>query len=363
MDRARDQAIDLTDDISDAWNDVSQFFCTDHPDHDKKEEFLRDMVKLHHNISKLDIYTRFAWFECLGMGKWQQERLLLIRLSKSLHKSYDRLMSVMNAVNQEDFGYEHCVMMERLNPIVFAICNKAHRVMAEIVSEIVKNGTIRSERVQYIDEIGNDLEQSLRELMIQFRISKRGAGIPTNPDVCEELMDEHAFCISISGHGRNVVQFSDDVVAFYAGNMSSRAHYARPKQFNDNISGIYFADMFAMDVVFDRGHAVRALRRWLAVIIAFTIGYIGYAHLIPAHGAGIAASVAMMFTNHPGSIAGQNIGKLQGCILGATIIERVGHLVFHATEAHPQAEKAVNCLIEQLIFPFRAPISWLPSSL
>jgi len=310
MDKAKDSALDLTDAMGDVWNDILDFFCADVPDIVEQEKFMADMAILHHEVTKLEVHISHAWFECFGMGKWQQERLMLNRLNTALHMTYDRLTSVWNAVVQEEFGAYHTKMMDALTPHARSVCELSHELFATCTDEVCKYGHIRDEKIREVELMITRCRSSMRTFMKEFRMVK--ASLRLTP-VTEELLDEHAFCISVSGAGRNAIEFAEDILQHQKGQKQL-------KQCDQHIA------IFDAKVIFEADHAIRAFRRMLAFLLAFCIGYYGYNGLIREYNSTLAATVAILFSNHLGSAAAENVNKLQGIILG-TVIGQVSYSV------------------------------------
>lgn len=124
--------------------------------------------------------------------------------------------------------------------------------------------------------------------------------------VTEELLDEHAFCISVSGAGRNALEFAEDILA----------HQYGRKQLKSPDDG---AGVFDWKVIFELDHAIRAFRRMVSFFIAFYIGWRGYNGMVLQYNSTLAATVAILFSNHLGSATAENINKLQGVITGTVI--------------------------------------------
>lgn len=302
MEKAKASSMDLCDDLGKVWDDILRFFCSDVPNIAEQEAFMVDMQVLHHEITSLEVYVGHAWWECLGRGKWQTERLMFARLSKALHMNYDRLTSVWNAVVQEEFGHYHTRVMGVLTPHVTVVVREADSLL-RMCTEEVMHGGIRDEKVAAIEAAIATTKREMAALMREFRRVKVTLGLPP---VSEELLDEHAFCISVSGCGRNAFEFAEDMLAYRQSTKELPAIDAKE-------------GVFDMKVIMAPDHINRALRRFLAVILAICVGYMGHGHLIQRYDSSIAATVAIMFSNHLGSAAAENFNKFQGCVLGTTI--------------------------------------------
>lgn len=308
MDKAKDSALDLTDAMGDVWNDILDFFCADIPDIVEQEKFMADMAILHHEVTKLEVHIGHAWFECFGIGKWQQERLMLNRLNTALHMTYDRLTSVWNAVVQEEFGAYHSKMMDALTPHARAVCESAHALFATCTNEVCNYGQIREEKIKEVEAMCVKCRSNMRTFMKEFRMVK--ASLRLTP-VTEELLDEHAFSISVSGAGRNALEFAEAILDHQSGRKKLQP-----------CDG--YVPIFDFAVIFESDHAIRAFRRMLAFLTAFYIGFYGYGGMILKYNSTLAATVAILFSNHLGSAAAENLNKLQGVILG-TVIGQVSY--------------------------------------
>lgn len=303
MDKARERSLDLTEALGEVWSDILCFFCAVEPNPKEQEKFMKDMAILHHEVAKLEQHIENSWWECFGMGRWQEERIMLARFNKAILQNYDRLTSVWNAVVQEEFGKLHEPVMRRMNSHVKSVAQEAHALLTLCGSEVCNHGQVRVEKIYDVERALATSERSMTALMQEFRMVK--ASMRLTP-VTEELLDEHTFCISVSGCGRTAAEFAEDLLK----HGSRKKHLPSPDESQS---------VFDTSVLSQPGHLSQALRRTVSVFAALALGYRGYGQLILPGSSSIAATVAIMFSNHLGSPTAENIDKLQGCILGTVI--------------------------------------------
>lgn len=308
MHKARESSLDLTEALGDVWSDVLLFFCAARPNLIEQDKFTSAMAIIHHEVIKLEQHIENSWWECFGMGGWHEERIMLARFDKAILQNYDRLTSVWNAVVQEEFGKYHETVMRRMGSHVKSVAQEAHILLTLCCSEVCNHGRVRVEHIQRIEKALASLERAMIALMQEFRMVKASLRLP---QVTEELLDEHAFCISVSGCGRTAAEFAEDLLM----------HSSRKKRLPSPDEPQSVLDM---RVIMEPGNLSRALRRAVSVFAGLALGYLGYGPVMAPRSSGIAATVAIMFSDHLGSPTAENIHKLQGCILGTVI----GHITY-----------------------------------
>merc|ERR1719329_352868 len=190
-----------------------------------------------------------------------------------------------------------------MNGHVKSVAQQAHVLLSLCGSEVCDHGLVRVEKIYHVEKEIATLERAMTALMQEFRMVKASMRLAS---VTEELLDEHAFCISISGCGRTAVEFAKDLLQ----------HSSRQKLLPSPDKPHSVLDM---RMISEPERLSRVFRRIVSVMAALALGYRGYAPLIAPGCSSIAATVAIMFSNHLGSPAAENMHKLQGCIMGTVI--------------------------------------------
>lgn len=302
MRKAQDRAWELVNMIASTWNVAADIYCSEHRQKSEMGVMIKDMEELQGSMGTLEAHIQHAWWECLGSGKGQQTRLMLSRLDKVLQDNCDRLFFVLNCCKEESFGKLHAEMLGSLKPHVTRVLSDTDDVMTRGARAACFGG-FADEDKPAAEEAIQSLKDSIKALSAAFRASKQKLGMP---GVCEDLVDEHTFCIYVCASGRLAIQFAEEVLAHQDGSQLLPGI--------EEVGGI--ASVFDTKVMFDTMHVNFVLRNTITILIGFAIGYNGITSMLSPYSAGIASTSTLLLSKFMGSAIAKNLERLQGVVLG-----------------------------------------------
>jgi len=303
-----------------SWKDLAHFACAE--DVSEMNEFVearikRDLREINAQVSTMTGNISVAWWECLGTGSIQRKREMLSTLAELLVEVYDCIFAVF-AICLRDKNPSP--MMKDVKPCVMVLIECTENLL-DIALGAVKEAKVTPERTAALRSASFKTREAIRSLTTKFRDGKRTR---TTKIVDKELMGEHSFCLTVCGFARDVADWGDKL-----------ATNTRPPPEGGFLGLRSLASIFDSNTLYkDDDHINFAVRNWIAVCLAFYLGYSSIldfdAVLDPSgipkyqYNAAISSTMAVLLSKGLGSPITKNLSRLQGVILGTA----VGSLIY-----------------------------------
>lgn len=288
------------------WMDFAEFFTATERDPYQLNLLNRELGVLKSEAGTLGGYLGSAWYECLGMGKWQKKRRMMMRLDSYLNASFDRLATILQATSAAEFGNFHDECMEKVKTDVMNMVDLAGRLLSECCEAIHAGGfNDTAEADGLITKMNEDMAKftktfiaTLKE-MNQYKISS-------------DSLSENVVCSNICTWIVNTRTFAE--------NLQGRDSYELPNDATSWKDGAGALGVFAPSTLADPDHIGWVMRFWTAIMAAFIIGHNGVGgNMIMPHNAALASTICVMLSKARGSALTANLKRLQGVILGNVI--------------------------------------------
>jgi len=310
--RATDSAKSVVPALSTAWTGLTNFACT--ANKEDMNDF--DLSKIKRSLNQISGSVRTisgnvdtAWWECIGLGKMQRQRVMLRKLEVLLSELYDRLLAVFCICVRDQSPSE---MMGRVKPNIEAVVSEGSALLQMGLGALAA-GTVSDEMAIALSQGAARARQSSFELTEKFRSVKAQAG---KPAVDVDLLGESAFCLTVCAFGRLVADWADELAS----------RQPPPPEAGGFLGLGSIKDIFDMKVCLERGHLSYVARNWLSVCLGFYIGYSSFLDFTAAahdespkrqYNAALASTAAVFISKAAGSAISKNLSRMQGAVLGS----------------------------------------------
>lgn len=308
LSRATDSAKSVVPALGEAWRGLTAFSCTA-----KKEDMNDfDLCKIKRQLNLISNSVRSisgnvdtAWWECLGLGKMQRQRVMLKKLEALLSELYDRLLAVF------------CICIKDQSPsdVMGQVQANLEAVIAEgsallyVGMSALAAGNVTDEMSASLSQGAARARQASYDLTDKFRSVKSQA---RKPPVDADLLAESAFCLTVCSFGRLVADWADEL-----------AGRQPPAPEAGGFLGLgSIADIFDMKICLERSHLNYTARNWLSVCLGFYIGYSSFLDFGTGtpnrqYNAAMASTAAVFISKAAGSAISKNLSRMQGAVLGS----------------------------------------------
>jgi len=294
-----------------AWKDLTQFICA--RTEDEMNEFeeasikraLRDMSA---TVAAIRGNLDTAWWECLGTGGIQRQRVMLDSLDTFLSESYDRILSVFTVALAEKSPSE---IAQRVRPYVDRVIDECGALLNEALGAVADT-RVTGERQQRLRVCVMSTRDAVRTLTREFRQVKASSR-PTPGILDRSLFSEHAFALTVCSFGNGCADWGEGL---------AEGRYQDPNE--GGFLGLgSLKSIINEKVIFQsEEHMLWTLRNWLAICLSFIVGFYGQIwgwNLTRPYNAAITSTMAVLLSKSMSTGVGKNLGRLQGVILGTAI--------------------------------------------
>lgn len=306
--KARDAGQAVVPALISAWTELTTYACTASAE-DMNDFALakirRDLNTICTSVRGMSGNVDTAWWECLGLGKMQRQRVMLRKLEVVLTENYDRLLATFCICVRDK---SPSPMMQRVQDIIFRVVAEANNLL-QIGLEAIDAGIVNEEKAQRLRSGAASLRAAYTDLTAEFRRAKIESRIPA---ISQELLGESAFCLTVCAFGRVVAQWAEEL-----------ADRNPPTPEAGGFLGLgSLADIFDMSIIMEKSHLSYVARNWLSICIGF---YMGYSRLLDfsdgettrQYNAALASTAAVLLSKAPGGAITRNLARMQGAILGS----------------------------------------------
>jgi len=252
------------------------------------------------NVGQLNSEISAAWYECLGMGPWQRQRMMLKILDGYLAESFNRLSTVLHLALDEEFEGNHQKLMTKVEPQMTKLVLQTGHLLAHCV-DTVACGDNKKYKAAMDTEV-DELISSREELTTEFIKACQSVG---HYMVSEECSGQHVVCSNICSFSRLTREFA------------RKLQRDMPSERVDWRDGGGMFGLFAPALLVDRMHLNYVLRNWLSICLSFWVGYKGVAgKMVLPYNAALASTCCVLLSRFIGSAMSKNLNRLQGVVLG-----------------------------------------------
>jgi len=295
--------------LADAWIGLTNFACTANKEDMNDFELCKIKRSLNHissTVRTISGNVDTAWWECLGLGKMQRQRVMMNKMEALLSELYDRLLAVFCICVRDQSPSE---MMGRVKPHIEAIVAEGSACLNMGLSALAA-GTVTDEMAASLTQGAARSRQASFDLTEQFRsVKAQSRKAPVDVD----LLGESAFCLTVCAFGRLVADWADELAS----------RQPAPPERGGFLGLGSIADAFNMSICLERGHLSYVARNWLSVCLGFYVGYssfLDFAHLDDPkrqYNAALASTAAVFISKASGSALSKNLSRMQGAVLGS----------------------------------------------
>lgn len=298
------------DQLKALWTDFLDYYCGDDKNPYLQHALNRAFAELKASVSAIDGYLDEAWYECLGLGKWQRQRLMIKKVDAFVNLAFDRISVVMDSCTNEDFEDSHDKLMAATREKFLDTIGRITGMLDMIVCA-VKDGGFSDESKELVNSAVDDITQSIAELTSGFGTACKDQDMyKVNDDVGGEMVVACTLC----NLGREVSTLAKQLQEPLQDN---------PGSWKD---GVGMLGTFQPSYLFDKDHINWTVRNGTSIMLAFVLGFNGYSKMIMSYNASIACLACLMMSNSAGSAMGNNLMRLQGIVLG-TVIGQIAYVL------------------------------------
>jgi hypothetical protein len=300
LDKARTSATSLCDSISKTWNIAADAITSTDGGTKSLDELVYAVGGMHGEAATMSGYITSAWWECLGLGRPQRVRDVLISSSEPLILLYDRLCGVRNilASSSEPLDQEY---LSALKPQIKKLTEAAGNLLASLVAAC-EDGYLSDEDKEEIAKLRTEVKEGMTEFSTAFR-----SRMPQGP--IDSLVRESALCLMICSYGSIVTDCGEHMLAKMEGAViTEKPKFADVKS---KLVGVKLWD--------DPIYRNCFIRSCVAILVCFGAGYNGYSAIFPGYNAYPAATVSLLLSSGLTAQISKNMVRFEGVLFGVTL--------------------------------------------
>jgi hypothetical protein len=291
----------MMDQIFMAKTDFLQYYGkSDAADRLKVRVLAREMDTLRSEASSVGDLLGSAWYECLGMGTAQKQRVMMDKFQGYITQTIDLLSMAFTVGLDESFDSNHQNMMNNVEKELSAVVSSNGQVLLTCIA-FLNLGEAPDELIQYGSDNVKEAKASVEKLTKEFRNQRVSLGMN---EVNEDNAGENVVCLTFC-------QFTELTEKFFN---SLQEEQIEKKTDKSGILGV-----FAKSELMDKDHIMWTLRNGLSILLAFWVGWHGYNQYISMYNASLAGTVAVLLSKFAGSAMTKNLSRLQGVVIGIVL--------------------------------------------
>lgn len=303
MKRAQKTGKTLAFQLHSTWTDFADYYSGDERNPYRSAMIGKKLSVMRALVPQLQGYVASAWYECMGTGAWQRQRMMLKLLDGFMAGSFDRLCTVLNCCVDEDFNETHDKLMKEVRGPMMNIVDKVGGLLVACV-ETIEVGDADAAKASLEKSI-QELEQAVLVLTKEFLAAQKKLGLNS---LSKDCSGENVTCSNICAFSRLSSEFARSLMEPMASESSSWKD-------GGGVMGV-FQPSFLMDKM----HLNFVLRNWFSICLSFWIGYRGVAgKMILPYNAALASTCCVLLSRKVGSAMANNLNRLQGVVLGSVI--------------------------------------------
>lgn len=300
--KALDTAKKMTAQVYMTKQDFLKFYCGSKADYMAVRILGRELNTLRSEAGIISGLLDTSWYECLGMGKWQTQRVMMYKFSDYSSKSVDLMSNVFQICQSESFDPDHVKTMKAIKEPLTAIIDNNAEVLKFCLGGLYEGSF--NEDVQ--DEAQAAMSKSMdavKTMTSELEKSRKKTGYDK---ISEESSGENVVALTFA-------KFTHLTRDFYE---SLQGEQKEERSWRD---GAGILGLFEPEELFNKDHLNWTLRNGVSIIISFYIGWHGYNQYISKYNAAIASTVAVLLSKFVGSAMVKNLARLQGVVIGIVL--------------------------------------------
>jgi len=300
LSRSTEVAQELGDSLPRTWADFADYFCDAKPNLYKQDKLVEHLRMMQELSNTLEGHIAHSWWECFGLGQWQQIRITLTAFDKFSLRAFDMLSGTKTSCVALDWGPRHQEIMEALRPHVDCCITTSQTLLSQSLRAACDGDLDEAEEDQMKEAI-KEVLQARSSLTLAFLKLKKQAQLPV---VSEAELLEHVFCLAVCSFCTQVTNFAQELLQIDS---------LPPAR---ELPGGLMA-VFAPSSFLEKAHLLFVFKGMLAVLLGFTVGYCGSGVLgLSPYDASIACTASLLFSAAAGSAIVKNLQRVQGVVLG-----------------------------------------------
>jgi hypothetical protein len=298
--KALDISRSMMDQIFMAKQDFLNYYCTSlKADRLQVQILAKEMEQLSKAASAVGDLLDPAWYECLGMGAAQKQRVMMGKFQDYISKIIDLLSNAFTIGLEETFNDDHQKLMAAVKGDLDQVLDHNSRVLQSCIA-FLNLADAPDELKNYgLDQI-EQAKAAVKELTKKFKAKREELKMNR---VSEDTAGESVVCLTFC-------QFTEKTEAFF--------NSLTGEQKEDNTGGGLLG-IFNPGVLKDKDHIMWTLRNGLSIVFAFYVGWHGYNKYISMYNPSLAGTVAVLLSNFAGSAMTKNLSRLQGVVIGIVL--------------------------------------------
>jgi len=294
-----------------AWKDLTAFVSAktlDEMNEFEEASVKRALREMSETVAAIRGDLDVAWWECLGIGGIQRQRVMLDSLESFLSESYDRILSVFSVALAEKSPSK---LAQRVRPFVDRVVDESGDLLAEALGAVADT-RVTEARQQRLRVRVSSTRDAVRMLTCEFRQAK--AAIQPSPGVLDRsLFSQHAFALTVCSFGNGCANWGEGL---------AEGKYKDPQE--GGFLGLgSLKSIIDESVIFQsQEHMLWTFRNWLAICLSFIVGFYGQIwgwNLTRSYNAAITSTMAVLLSKSLSTGVSKNLGRLQGVILGTAV--------------------------------------------
>jgi len=291
------------------WGEFVEYYTGDDKNPYTQNILGKNLKGLQDEAGTLSPYIDASWYECFGLGKWQEKRMMFKCVDRYLGECFNRLSCVLSGCLAEDFDDVHDALMKRVRDDMSDVIDRIGDLLSHCEDNIMNCGFNRSGRESAAVMI-EDLNKSVDKLTKNFLAAAKEMNLYK---VTDQVSGEFLVGSNLCCWARVTCNFAAELMD------------EMPEETGSWRDGVGLMGAFAPSINNTPDNLNYVLRGWVSVMVAFYIGFNGVAgKMIKNYNAALASTICVLLTKSLGGALANNLKRLQGVVLG-TVIGQVAY--------------------------------------
>lgn len=291
------------------WSEFIEYYSGEDKNPYTQNILKKNLEGLQADAGSLSPFITSAWYECLGLGKWQEKRMMFKVLDAYLSQCFNRLSCVLSGCMEEEFDDTHDELMKRVREEMSEVIDRVGDLLSHCHDNIMNCGFNRSGR-EKAATMKKDLEDSVDKLTKKFLAAAKEMNLYK---VTDSVSGEFLVASNLCCWARITCSFCDELMD------------EMPEETGSWRDGVGLMGAFAPSINNTPENLNYVLRGWISVMVAFYIGFNGVAgKMIKNYNAALASTICVLLSKSLGGALANNLKRLQGVVLG-TVIGQVAY--------------------------------------
>lgn len=291
------------------WSEFIEYYSGDDKNPYTQNILQKNLGSLQANAGTLSPFITSSWYECFGLGKWQEKRMMFKVVDSYLSQCFNRLSCVLSGCLEEDFDDVHDELMRKTRDEMSAVIDSVGDLLSHCHDNIMNCGFNRSGKAK-AEDMMKDLEGTVDALTKKFLATTKEMNIyKVNDQVSGEFLVASNLCC----WARITCSFCRELMD------------EMPEETGSWRDGVGLMGAFAPGINNTPENLNYVFRGWISVMVCFYIGFNGVAgKMIKNYNAALASTVCVLLSKSLGGALANNLKRLQGVVLG-TVIGQVAY--------------------------------------